>query len=309
MGKSSLLKLFVRSLSRNLFNPIYLSLTHVGASGFLKLLVSSLGELPRRGKERLFLQILDRLQGSEHTTLLVIDDAHLLPSEALTDLRLLISSGLEDGPPLKIILSGQEVLRDELRRAPRSELGRYGADLLVIGAHRGPSLEAKILGTTADRLIRAAEVPCLIVRHEVPIPARLIGVPIDDLRVHILDSALRPVAAGAIGIVSKAGSFDTLLAAVEQAVAAGTLLINGQHRHRVRMPGIAQLAERNYPNLRIVPHTDLSRLRDEIIASVGGTATSKGEVPSASVRAAIVWHTATVASTSWIRRYRSAPRR
>ena len=40
---SSLLKLFVRSLSRNLYDPIYMSLSYVGANGILRLLVSSLG--------------------------------------------------------------------------------------------------------------------------------------------------------------------------------------------------------------------------------------------------------------------------
>ena len=122
VGKSSLIKLFVRSLSRNLFDSIYLSLTYVGASGILKLLVAGLGEQPRRGKERLFLQILERIHANDHTTLLIVDEAHLLPSESLTDLRLLVSSGLEDGPPLKILLSGQESLRKELTRARHADL-------------------------------------------------------------------------------------------------------------------------------------------------------------------------------------------
>jgi general secretion pathway protein A len=122
VGKSSLLRLFVRSLSPNLYQPIYLSLTHVGASGILRLLVTALGEVPRRGKERLFLQIIDRLGKTDRTTLLLIDEAHLLPSEALIDLRLLVSSGLDEGPRLKILLSGQELLRQELKRASHQDL-------------------------------------------------------------------------------------------------------------------------------------------------------------------------------------------
>jgi general secretion pathway protein A len=122
VGKSSLIKLFTESLSRNLHQPIYLSLTHVSVCGILKLLVRSLGEVPKRGKEKLFLQILERLQSNEQPTFLVIDDAHLLPSEALTDLRLLVSSGLDDGPSLKILLSGQETLGDTLKRASLADL-------------------------------------------------------------------------------------------------------------------------------------------------------------------------------------------
>jgi general secretion pathway protein A len=121
-GKSCLIKLFLRSLSRNLYRPIYLSLTQVGSNGILKLLLRSLGEEPRRGKERLFLGILEALRTTEQTTLLVLDEAHLIPSETLTDLRLLVSSGLEDGPPLKILLSGQDPLGDQLKRARHADL-------------------------------------------------------------------------------------------------------------------------------------------------------------------------------------------
>jgi len=122
VGKSSLLRLFIHSLSPNRYHPVYLSLTHVGTSGILKLLVSALGERPRRGKERLFLQILERVEKSEHTTLLVVDEAHLVPPEAFTDLRLLVSSGLDDAPPLKVLLCGQEPLRRELHQAARADL-------------------------------------------------------------------------------------------------------------------------------------------------------------------------------------------
>ena len=54
--------------------------------------------------------------------LLVFDEAHLLDSDALTDLRLLISSALDVRPPLKLLLVGQEPLRAVLRRAQHADL-------------------------------------------------------------------------------------------------------------------------------------------------------------------------------------------
>jgi len=122
VGKSSLIKLFLASLSRNRYHPVYVYLTHVAATGLLKLIVSALGESPKHGKDRLFLQILEKARQVEPTTLLVLDEAHLVEPEALTDLRLLVSSVLEDAPPLKIILSGQETLRDQLRRSRHADL-------------------------------------------------------------------------------------------------------------------------------------------------------------------------------------------
>ncbi|MQA90643.1 MAG: hypothetical protein GEU90_10470 [Gemmatimonas sp.] len=54
-----------------------------------------------------------------------------------------------------------------------------GAELLVLGVHRGREVQAEFLGTTADKVLRSAEVPCLALRRPVPIPIGCIGVATD----------------------------------------------------------------------------------------------------------------------------------
>jgi len=122
VGKSSLIKLFLQSISRNRYRPVYLHLTHLSTSGFLKLIVQQLGEIPKLGKGRLLQQILDRARQSELATMLIIDEAQFLSTDALTQLRLLVSSALEDAPPLKILLVGQEALREVLRQSSQASL-------------------------------------------------------------------------------------------------------------------------------------------------------------------------------------------
>lgn len=122
VGKSVLLKRFLHELSGPLWEPVYLHLTHLPAAGLFKLLVSKLGEVPRRGKDRLFGQILDKARQAEGGLLLVLDEAHLLDADALTDIRLLISSALDDAPPLKLVLAGQEPLRQTLRQSLHTAL-------------------------------------------------------------------------------------------------------------------------------------------------------------------------------------------
>lgn len=121
VGKSSLIRLFVQSLSRTRYLPVYLHLTHLDAGALLRLIVTGLGEAPRRGKERLFMQILERAKREKATPLLIVDDAHLLAPEALVDLRLLASAGM-DSPPMKILLSGQEGLKDRLKQDRHADL-------------------------------------------------------------------------------------------------------------------------------------------------------------------------------------------
>jgi general secretion pathway protein A len=121
-GKSTLLKRFLHEVSRQRCEPVYCHLTHLNATGLLKSLILKLGEVPKLGKERLFEQILQRATRSEGTLLLIIDEAHLLDGEALTDLRLLISSAMDVFPPLKLLLVGQEALRATLKRSQHQDL-------------------------------------------------------------------------------------------------------------------------------------------------------------------------------------------
>lgn len=122
VGKSALLKRFLHELSGPQWEPVYLHLTHLPAAGLLRMLVAKLGEVPRRGKERLFEQIFEKARQTEGALLLIIDEAHLLDTDALTDIRLLISSALDDAPPLKLVLAGQEPLRHTLRQSAHAAL-------------------------------------------------------------------------------------------------------------------------------------------------------------------------------------------
>jgi len=122
VGKSALLKRFLHELHGPRWQPVYLHLTHLSPSGLLKLLVTKLGEVPRCGKDRLFEQILSKALQSEGSLLVILDEAHLIDANALTDIRLLISSALDDAPPLKIVLAGQEPLRQTLRQSLHVDL-------------------------------------------------------------------------------------------------------------------------------------------------------------------------------------------
>lgn len=122
VGKSCLLKLFLEPLGNNHYHPVYLHITHIKTTSLLKLVVSGMGEIPKNTKERVFSQILDKAKSMDATTILIIDEAHLLSSETLTDLRLLVSSALDEFPPLKIVLSGQEGIRRQLRQSCHTDL-------------------------------------------------------------------------------------------------------------------------------------------------------------------------------------------
>jgi nucleotide-binding universal stress UspA family protein len=53
------------------------------------------------------------------------------------------------------------------------------ADLIVIGPHRPRQVADRVLGSTADRIIRTSHAPCLIVRAPISLPLRRMLVPTD----------------------------------------------------------------------------------------------------------------------------------
>ena len=115
IGKSTLLKLFIKELPVNLYSWLYIHLTQVRTTSLLKLIINAMGESPSLGKDRLFAQILDKAKNSERQIVLIVDESQMLSSEALTDLRLLLSSAIDDRPPIRLLLSGQEDLARHLK--------------------------------------------------------------------------------------------------------------------------------------------------------------------------------------------------
>lgn len=122
LGKSALLKRFIGDQSPQVCQTIYCHLAHLPANGLLKLILGQLGEVPKRGKDKLYSQILDRARRTEGTLVLIFDEAHLLSGDALVDLRLLVSSAIELGPPLKILLVGQDHIRQTLKRSEYTDI-------------------------------------------------------------------------------------------------------------------------------------------------------------------------------------------
>ena len=53
------------------------------------------------------------------------------------------------------------------------------ADLIVLGSHSGSEVAARWRGTTAERVVRSSDVPCLVVTREVHLPIRHAGVATD----------------------------------------------------------------------------------------------------------------------------------
>ena len=122
LGKSALLKRFMAEQSPRTCHTLYCHLAHLPSHGLLKLVLTQLGEVPKRGKDKLYCQILDCARRTEGTLLLIFDEAHLLSGDTLLDLRLLVSSAVELGPPLKILLVGQEPIRQTLKRSEYADI-------------------------------------------------------------------------------------------------------------------------------------------------------------------------------------------
>lgn len=122
VGKSCLINRFLNSLPAHRYQSLYLHISRVGSAAMLRMIVAALNEKPSLGKDRLFRQILDKTRESERSSVIVVDDAHLLNEGTLTDLRMLISAPQCDPPAIKLLLCGQPSLSKLLARASLSDL-------------------------------------------------------------------------------------------------------------------------------------------------------------------------------------------
>jgi type II secretory pathway predicted ATPase ExeA len=115
VGKTLALRRYVDSLNENLFKTFYTPLSTLSRADLLYHLNRLLGLPPRLSKSAVYGQIqtalLDSKEQSGKTILLIIDEAHLLQTGPLEELRLLTNFKMDSYEPFILVLSGQSDLR------------------------------------------------------------------------------------------------------------------------------------------------------------------------------------------------------
>jgi type II secretory pathway predicted ATPase ExeA len=113
-GKTTVLGCLGRDLDPLKHVLLYSSLTSLGPFSLLTSLVAKLGIRPRRFKGETAQELVTHLRASPKRTVLVLDEAHLLPDGSLEDLRLLTADSFEHESPFALVLAGQPLLRERL---------------------------------------------------------------------------------------------------------------------------------------------------------------------------------------------------
>jgi len=115
VGKTLALRRYVDTLNENLFKTYYTPLSTVSRADLLYHLNRLLGLPPRLSKSAVYGQIqrslLDSKEQLGKTILLIIDEAHLLQTGPLEELRLLTNFKMDSYDPFILVLSGQSDLR------------------------------------------------------------------------------------------------------------------------------------------------------------------------------------------------------
>jgi nucleotide-binding universal stress UspA family protein len=81
--------------------------------------------------------------------------------------------------PAGTVPATRELVLDLAHRAVLSRAAAVEAAVIVLGPHRGRPGGAPLLGGTADRVVRAAPCPCLVVRGRLDLPLARLLVPVD----------------------------------------------------------------------------------------------------------------------------------
>ena len=113
-GKSTAVGVFARSLDAASYHVLYLCLTTVKPFGFVSQIAAATGLRPGRFKAEIAAALIAHLRSLPKRTVLLVDEAHLLPDDSLQDLRLLSADDFDRKSPFALVLAGQPLLRDRL---------------------------------------------------------------------------------------------------------------------------------------------------------------------------------------------------
>lgn len=146
-GKSTTLGLFAKSLDAGSYHVLSTSLTTVGPFGLISHLAALSGLRSSRFKGNTAAAFIAHLRGLPKRTVLLVDEAHLMPDDSLEDLRLLTAGDFDRKSPFALVLVGQPLLRERL------------------GEPQHYSLEQRIGVRLRLRPLSEAEMPAFIERH------------------------------------------------------------------------------------------------------------------------------------------------
>lgn len=113
-GKSTALSLFAKGLDAASYHVLSTSLTTLSPFSFIASLGASNGLPGRRFKGESAAALLMHMRSQPKRTVILIDEAHLLPDPSLEDLRLLTADDLDRRSAFSLILVGQPLLRDRI---------------------------------------------------------------------------------------------------------------------------------------------------------------------------------------------------
>jgi len=118
-GKTVAVRAALTNLDSSRHPAVELGNPAVGGRGLYGCSVTALGGTPRFHKAAFIPQTADLLAAEEHergrTTILVLDEAHLLSPDQLEELRLLTNADMDSHSPFACLLVGQPTLRRRIK--------------------------------------------------------------------------------------------------------------------------------------------------------------------------------------------------
>jgi nucleotide-binding universal stress UspA family protein len=90
-----------------------------------------------------------------------------------------LAAQIERAVPEEMAVASQVVKLDTPQQAINERVRTIGAGLIVLGPHQQRAFRGPIMGNTADRVLRSAEVPVLILSELLSLPLSRVVVPMD----------------------------------------------------------------------------------------------------------------------------------
>lgn len=144
-GKSTAARAFLAGLDPNRVAVLYIGFT-ASDRGLFREMARGLGLAPAYLKGDLVVQLHTAIEhvwlNKRRQTLLVVDDAHLLPDALLVELRQLLNFQMDAATPLAMVLVGQPALRGRLKDPMHEALAqRTPVRCTLVGMSRAEATE------------------------------------------------------------------------------------------------------------------------------------------------------------------------